>query len=462
MELNWSSLDTWTAITAAIAAMSCAVPGTFLVLRRQSMLGDALSHTALPGIVGAFLCAHWFESVIGTATQNSFSFHTLLLAGAVLAGLLTAFLTETVQRLGSVDGSAALGVVYTSLFALGLLMVRMFADELPHVDADCVLYGNVEIVVLDTIGQTDIPVAAVMSGVALILNLAIVLLCFKELKIATFDPALASSLGLKTSIVHYLLMAVTALTLVAAFRSVGSILVITVLVAPAATAWLLSDRLSAMLTTTVLLAGASAVFGHLLAIVAPIAIFQPLGFPDVEDSSTSGMTSLVCGGLFVLALLFSPKRGLIINMARQARLSFQIACEDVLGMLYRQEELNDAVTLAPQFAGWTRTVSPVISRLAMWRLRRQGLLAAVGSGYGLTRNGRDTAEQLVRSHRLWESYMARHFPLADDHLHETAHRVEHYLDAPLLSALEKELDQPGEDPHGRSIPRSGPTQNDER
>jgi manganese/zinc/iron transport system permease protein len=142
MELNWSSLDTWTAITAAIAAMSCAVPGTFLVLRRQSMLGDALSHTALPGIVGAFLCAHWFESVIGTATQNSFSFHTLLLAGAVLAGLLTAFLTETVQRLGSVDGSAALGVVYTSLFALGLLMVRMFADELPHVDADCVLYGT--------------------------------------------------------------------------------------------------------------------------------------------------------------------------------------------------------------------------------------------------------------------------------------------------------------------------------
>ena len=216
----WTELDTWTALTAALAAMACTVPGTFLVLRRQSMLGDALSHTVLPGIVAAFLAAYWL-GIVGPHSEGGSTMHFVLLGGAVAAGLLTACLTEAVQRFGRVENSAALGVIYTSLFALGLLMVRLYADDV-HLDADCVLFGAVETVVLDTVGDSDVPTAAVLNGVVLILNLLLLAVCFKELRLTTFDPDLATSLGLNSTFVHYLLMAITSVTLVGGVSVCGS------------------------------------------------------------------------------------------------------------------------------------------------------------------------------------------------------------------------------------------------
>lgn len=454
--MTWSSLDTWIALTAALVAMSCSVPGTFLVLRRQSMLGDALSHTALPGIVVAFLFAHWLR-VNGWLTSEDMgsTFHAILLTGAVVAGVLTAFLTETVQRYGRVENSAALGVVYTSLFALGLLLIRLYADSV-HLDADCVLFGTVETVVFDCVGDSDVPRAAVLNGIVFAINLVLVLLAFKELRLTTFDPAMASSIGINASLVHYLLMAVTAVTLVAAFQSVGSILVITVLIAPAVSAWLLTDRMHLMLIASITIAGASAFLGHLMAITFPALVFQPLGFTTVQDTNTAGMTALACGLIFVLALLFSPRKGLVSHAVRQTLLGFRIACEDLLGTLYRKEESGSAKS-RPPVAVWSSAWRPIMDRLVIWNLSRRGLIHVAAAGRQLTATGRIEAERLVRSHRLWESYMARHFELPSDHLHDVAHRVEHYLDDPLLDEIDNELQQPGQDPHGRSIPRSSPS-----
>lgn len=446
---TWTSLDSWIALTAALAGMSCAVPGVFLVLRKQSMLGDALSHTVLPGIVVAFLVAHWFrvDETKGAATP-----HLLLLGGAVAAGLLTAFLTELIQKLGRVESSAALGVVYSSLFALGLLLIRLFADSV-HLDADCVLFGAVETSVLETWGDTSIPVAAVLNGSMLLANSGLVLLCFKELKLTTFDPGLAESLGLRSSLVNYVLMALTSMTLVAAFESVGTILVVTMLVTPASVAFLLTHRFSTLIWLAVGIAGLSAVIGHGLAISAPSLILKPLGFSTVDDSSTAGMAALTCGLLFGLAMLLSPQNGIVIKAVRHALLSFRIAREDLLGMLYRSEEA--ARSLAPKelrLLDHPRFISPLLRRLAIWRLSRGGLIAVAAEGYVLTQSGRETAKKVVRSHRLWELYMARHFTLPNDHLHATAARVEHFLDDAILSELEQELDRPGSDPHGRAIP----------
>jgi manganese/zinc/iron transport system permease protein len=451
--MQWENLDTWIALTAALVAMSCAVPGTFLVLRRQSMLGDALSHTALPGIVAAFLFAHWMR-VNGwfSGEEMGSTFHAILLVGAVAAGVLTAFLTETVQRFGRVENSAALGVVYTSLFALGLLLIRLYADNV-HLDADCVLFGTVETVVLDCVGDSDVPKALVLNAFVFALNLMLVLLAFKELRLTTFDPAMASSIGVNASLVHYLLMAVTAVTLVAAFQSVGSILVITVLIAPAVTAWLLTDRMHLMLILAICIAGTSAFLGHLMAITFPTLVFQPLGFETVRDTNTAGMTALACGLLFLLALLFSPRKGVVSHVVRQTMLGFRIGCEDLLGSLYRTEESGSAKP-QPPVEVWSRALRPIMDRIVLWRLIRRGLIRPATVGCQLTETGRVEAERLVRSHRLWESYMARHFELPPDHLHEAAHRVEHYLDDPLLDQIDDELQQPGEDPHGRSIPRS--------
>jgi manganese/zinc/iron transport system permease protein len=446
----WAQTDTWTALTAALAAMACAVPGTFLVLRRQSMLGDALSHTVLPGIVAAFLAAYWL-GIVGPQSEDGSTMQFMLLGGAVAAGLLTAFLTETVQRFGRVENSAALGVVYTSLFALGLLLVRIYADDV-HLDADCVLFGAVETVVLHTVGDSPVPTAAVLNGCVLMANLLLLGLCFKELRLTTFDPDLATSLGLNSTLVHYILMAVTSVTLVAAFQSVGAILVITVLIAPPVAAFLLAERLHVMIALALVIAGSSAFLGHALALWTPGAIFGSLGFPTVNDSSTAGMTAIVCGLFFVLAFLFSPRRGVVVQTIRQSLLRFRILCEDCLGILYRSEEADLRATLDGGPFVDASVLGTLRGRLACWRLSRQGFVASANAGWFLTESGRQHAEHLVRSHRLWESYMARHFALPDDHLHEAAHLVEHFLNVPMVDQLEQELDQPGLDPHGRSIP----------
>lgn len=450
LQPEWTELDTWTALTAALASMACAVPGTFLVLRRQSMLGDALSHTVLPGIVAAFLTAYAIGAT-DHGPEGGATLSVFLLIGAVLAGLLTAFLTETVQRIGRVENSAALGVVYTSLFALGLLLVRLYADDV-HLDADCVLFGAVETVVLDTIGDSSVPTAAVINGGMLIVNLFLLVVCFKELRLTTFDPALATSSGLNASLVHYLLMAVTSVTLVSAFTTVGAILVVTVLIAPPVTAFLCSDRLGSMIAMAVGVACASAFVGHALAIWSPGAVFGRLGFPTVDDSSTAGMTAVAAGAFFVAAFLFSPRRGLIVKAVRHGLLGFRIVCEDCLGVLYRQEEMPTASETAVS-RNSPAILSTLRGRIACWRLSRARLVKASASGWTLTESGRQEAEHLVRSHRLWESYLARHFVLPGDHLHDPANRVEHFLDIPMVQQLDAELEEPGEDPQGHSIPR---------
>jgi manganese/zinc/iron transport system permease protein len=446
---GWSSLDSWIVVTAALAAMACAVPGVFLVIRRQSMMGDALSHTTLPGVVIAFLLAHWLRTS-GWLSEEAYdaSRHGVMFAGALIIGIVSAGLTEAVQKLGKVEASAALGVVFTSLFAVGLLLIRIAADSV-HLDPDCVLYGIVETVVLDTIGSTGIPRAAVTSLAVLVANLVLVVLFFKELRLSAFDGALATTLGINAQAMHYGLMAITAATLVSAFETVGSILVIAMLIAPAATSHLLTDRLSVMIGLSLFFAAAAAVLGHGMAITIPPILFSRLGFPTVGDASVAGMIAVASGLLFFGAMLFGPRYGIFSRITHQTRLGLRIAAEDVLGLLYRAEEQPGRAAAQP-------IMSPAVGRwltsLALRRLAWSGAIIPTSDGYQLTDSGRARAEQLVRAHRLWESYMAKHFELPEDHLHDTAARVEHYLDPALRARLADELETPDMDPHGRAIP----------
>ena len=451
----WGPLDTWIVITAALAAMACALPGTFLLIRRQSMMGDALSHTTLPGIVLAFLLAQWLRHS-GWLSHEAYDTarHAILFTGAIAMGILSAALTEWIQQLGKVESTAALGVVFTTLFACGLLLVRLTADSV-HIDPDCVLYGNIETVVMDTVGTTPIPRAAVANGLVLALNLALVTIFFKELRISAFDPALGTTLGVNAQLMHYGLMSVTAGTLVSAFESVGSILVIAMLIAPAATAHLLTDRLSTMISVCLGVAALSAILGHVLAITLPPMIFSRVGFDTVVDASTSGMMAVAAGLLFVTAMLFGPRYGVVSKLIDRLRLRLTIAAEDILGLLYRLEEQHlscQSATKVRSFAQHMGT-GPFWTRLAISRLVWSGQISSTSAGYQLTDTGRQRAGQLVRSHRLWESYLAKHFDLPSDHLHAPAGRVEHYLDPELRDKLAVELDTPQKDPHGRAIPR---------
>lgn len=446
---TWSSLDSWIVITAALAAMACALPGVYLVLQRQSMMGDALSHAVLPGIAGAFLMTHGLRSwgVISDAAYP-LVWQASMFGGAILIGVLTAVLTEGVRRVGNVEGSAALGVVFTSLFALGLLMIRLAADHV-HLDADCVLYGTIETVVLDTLGATGIPRAALVNGIILLLNCLLVLLFYKELRICIFDSELATTQGIPAAAVQYILLAITATTLVAAFESVGSILVIAMLIVPAATASMLTHRLHWLLLLSLLIAAASAVLGHVAAIVLPPAIFHPLGFPTVVDASTAGMMAVAAGGLFIAAVAFAPEQGLLTRAWRLARLRVRVAEEDLLGSLYRAEEHTQwpdkSETPGLDLSGW-------ISRIASWNLLRRNELSNSPQGLALTDLGRKRAREVVRSHRLWETYLGRYLGLSDARQHKSAHALEHFIGAELREQIAEELESPQIDPQGRHIP----------
>jgi manganese/zinc/iron transport system permease protein len=297
--MNWTSFDTWIVLIGSLCAAACALPGCFLVLRKMSMMGDAISHAVLPGLAIAFYL---------TGTRASLP----MFLGAALAGLLTALFTQWITRFGNVDRGAAMGIVFTTLFAIGLLLIRQTAD---HVDLDpgCVLYGAIELTPLDTlsIGGFAIPRAALVNGTILLVNLLFLTLLYKEFKLTAFDPDLADTLGYSSQFLHYLLMTLVAVTTVAAFESVGSIIVIAMLIVPPATALLLTRDLLKMLLIAVAVAVLAAVTGHLGALVVP-------GWFGFESTTSSGMIALASGLIFLIAWLFSPDQGIVTRRFRDA------------------------------------------------------------------------------------------------------------------------------------------------
>lgn len=287
--MTWHSFDTWIVLIGALAAVSCSLVGTFLVLRRLSMMGDAISHAVLPGLAIGFLL---------TGERASLT----MFAGAVLAGLLLALLTQVISRSGKVESGASMGIAFTTLFALGLVLIVRGADRV-DLDPGCVLYGSLELAPLDVVAQAqlggvrlEIPRTFVTIGASLLLNLLVIVLLFKEWKLSSFDPALACALGFSANRMHTLLMVLVAVTTVAVFEAVGSILVIAMLIVPPACAALVANRLGTMLLLGALYAVASALLGHLTAVALPPRI----GF---TATSTSGMMAVSAGSLFALTVL---------------------------------------------------------------------------------------------------------------------------------------------------------------
>lgn len=303
--MEWYSLDTWIVVVGALAATACALLGNFLLLRKMSMMGDAISHAVLPGLAIAFII---------TGARASLT----MFIGAAIVGVLTAVFTQWISRFGKVDEGASMGIVFTTLFALGLLLIVRAAE---HVDLDpsCVLYGAIELTPLDVVWRPEwfgmvfeVPRAALVLAGITCLNLLFVVAFFKELRISSFDPELATTMGINSNLMHYMLMTLVAVTTVAAFEAVGSIIVIAMLIVPAATAHLLTDRLSLMIALSVVSALASAVLGHVSALIVP----GWFGFVDQATgqslaTSSSGMMAVAAGVIFGVVLLFAPKYGVL-------------------------------------------------------------------------------------------------------------------------------------------------------
>ncbi len=426
---SWHMLDTWIVVVGALAAMACALPGNFLVLQRMSLMGDAISHAVLPGLAVAFL-------VTGSRASAP------MFVGAAGVGVLTAVLTQWIHTRGRVEPGAAMGVVFTALFAAGLVLIVRGADHV-DLDPDCVLYGAIETV---WAGE-GAPGAVYVLGGALVLNGLFTIVFYKELKICSFDPSLATTLGISARGMHYALMTLVAVTTVAAFEAVGSILVIAMLIVPAATAYLLTDRLHLMIILSLVVAVASAVLGHVAAITVP-------AWFGGTDTSTAGMMATMAGALFAIAMVAAPRHGVVNKVFHRALLRLRIVEEDVLGLLYRLEEMPDQVrpASAPSFVASAIQSGPVWARWALARLRRKGKIVWGPAGYGLADSGRTEAQRLVRTHRLWESYLHTFLKLPADHVHATAERLEHVTTPAMRERLADKTGQPDRDPQGKQVP----------
>lgn len=283
----------WIILTGALVAASCGIVGCFLVLRKMAMIGDAISHSVLPGIVIAFLLSGSRDSLF-------------MLLGAAALGLVTVFLIQWLHRSG-VQSDASIGVVFTALFAVGVILVSLYTRDI-DLDLDCVLYGEIAYVPWNTIqiGGTDIGPKAVWGiGLALLLIVLIVGAFFKQFKLCAFDPALAAAVGIPVALFHYLLMGLVSVGTVASFESVGAILVVGMLVVPPATAYLLTDSLTRMIGYSVLVGCGSSVAGYYVA--------------RILDASISGSMVCVAGAMFLLALLLSPKHGVLVRQWKQRR-----------------------------------------------------------------------------------------------------------------------------------------------
>lgn len=265
--------------TASLVAICGGILGCFLILRRMAMVSDAISHAVLPGIVVVYMLGGQLDSI-------------WMLVGAGLTGILTTFLIEFFHRKGKLQTDASIGVTFTWLFAIGVIMVTYFTSD-AHIDQDCVLYGEIAYVPLDLIitksGVVIGPRALIVLAVVLILILIVLVPFYKEFLVTTFDPAFSTAIGISVTFWHYLLMSLVSLTTVASFESIGAILIVAFLIVPAATAYLITTRLVHMILLSAVFGISASVSGYYLAYAL--------------DGSISGAMATMAGVQFGIVFL---------------------------------------------------------------------------------------------------------------------------------------------------------------
>jgi len=400
----------WRALVAAsVVGVTCGILGCFIVLRNMALVGDALSHAVLPGVVAAF-------AVVGYHTTGFF-------AGSVIAGLLTALFITWIQQHARTKADAVIGIVFTAMFSIGVIGISAVSRTGVHLDLKDFLFGNV-------LGVSDEDLY--ISSSVLVLVLSGVILFYRPLFASTFQATVAATMGIPVRAVHYFLMLLLSFAVVAAMQTVGVILVVAMLITPASTALLLQKRLPAVIATSAVTGLLASVTGLLLS----IRFEWPPG-PAIAVTAT---------GFYLLAVLLAPEYGLLARRQALGAQRARIRAEDVLKALYK-EGINP--TLDPEPLARRLGMTERHLRSSLHRLRRIGYLAGQGT---ITDTGRQAADELIRAHRLWESYLVREFNMPGDQIHGEAERLEHLLTPEQVEEVDRHLGYPQVDPHGSPIP----------
>ncbi len=366
------SAQTEAVLLVVAVAAACAVPGVFLLLRRLVLVGDAISHVLLFGIVIAYFVFRDLDS-------------PWLMVGAAASGVLTVALVELLQRTRLVKEDAAIGLVFPALFAVGTLLASMYFRQ-THLDVDAVLLGHAEKVYemqKVTVGGAYLGrLPTLVMGGLFVVSVGLVSLLYKELKLTTFDAGLAATLGFLPGLLHYGLMTLVSLTTVAAFDAVGPVLVVAFLVMPAATAYLLTDRLSRLL-------GLSVLFGAGASVVGVKAAFQ-------LDTNIAGTVATTLGLVFGVVFLVAPGRGLVAQVVRRWRQQREFLVTMLAIHLYQHEgtpeEADESLV-----GGLHRHLywSPEEVTAVVGRAERAGVVERSGELLRLTATGRERAVEVL-------------------------------------------------------------------
>ena len=339
--ITMSSAQIEIQLIASLVAIACAIPGTFLVLRKMAMISDAISHSILPGIVIGFFITQDLNSPV-------------LIILAALTGVITVVLVEYIQKTGLVKEDTAIGLVFPVLFSIGVLMIAKKANDI-HLDIDAVLVGELALAPFDrlTISGVDVgPKSLWIIGVILSLTLVLLIAFFKELKLSTFDKGLAASLGFSPVVIHYGLMTVSSITTVGAFDAVGAILVVALMIAPAASAYLLTTDLKKMLFLSVIFGVFSAISGYWLA--------------HWLDASIAGSISTMLGILFLVVYLFAPSKGVIAVLYREKQQRIEVSLLTFLLHLKNHDEVEERhVNHLNEHINWQKVQSKTVLDLAL-------------------------------------------------------------------------------------------------
>ncbi len=411
-------------VGALLLGASCGLLGSFLVVRRMALMGDAISHAVLPGVAAGYL---WHMSKDPVA----------ILVGATVAGLLGVLIVTLITQTTRVKQDAALGIVLASFFALGVCAIKLI--EIHGAS------GNISGIEQFLFGQAASLNAKDVVTMAIITALSLLLVgtLYGPLVICSFDRGFAFSIGLPVRFLDYLLMLFVTFAIVIALQAVGVVLVSALLIIPAATAYLLTDRMHRMIVY-------SALFGMLSATVG--SFFSFLG----TDLPTGPFMVVGASAVFAVTYFFAPRHGTVMRWWRRRDQARRIRNENLLKAIHRvleeRAQGGEGVALRELAEARNESIEKILADARLLEKAGQGTLDADGGILYLTPAGHERAWQVVRNHRLWELYLTNAASYKPDHVHEDAERIEHVLGEEVVRQLERQLDYPEFDPHGKPIP----------
>ncbi len=408
-------------IGAVMLSASAAVVGCFTLLRKQALIGDAVAHSVLPGVCLAFMLSGSKSPIF-------------LIPGAFITGWLSLQIIRKIPKFSKIKEDAAIALVLSVFFGIGIVLLTNI-QHTGHGDQsglDHFLFGQAAAIV-----EADL---YIFSVVALILIVS-VFLFYKELLTSAFDTDFSLSSGMHVKFTELLLTTITVLAVVTGIQAVGVVLIAAMLITPPAAARYWTNNLKVMIVLSAIIGGISGLSGAIVSYAYP-------GMP------TGPRIVLVVTFIAFTSFLLAPKKGILLRMYKQYKITNRILEENVLKDIYavglKSGDANEVIT-ETQVAS-KRLMKQDQLRKGLAKLRKDGFIEQVDDGFRMTTAGLFKGMRLVKLHRLWETYLTTQVGIAADHVHDDAETIEHYITPELEEKLIEELNRPKQDPHDSEIP----------